>query len=200
MKLHALGKDPFVLTREASDRVVEATYHKVRGALSALIESERNESSAWLTARGMEPMRVALSLDVAREVGLVPTPTQSRPSPSTASCSRSSLPRTSHLQRRSSSNRKRARVGAAKRGATAFASRTTPLRDGIDIDDLDARFHALESKTHSSMNPLGTPGRPPRSSSSFVRFLSSTAPTTKEPKHSIETLARLLRASAMRTL
>jgi hypothetical protein len=71
MQLHALGKDPFVLMRDASDGVVEVTYHKVRGALAAIPEAERNESNAWLTARGMEPMRVPLSPQVARDVGLV---------------------------------------------------------------------------------------------------------------------------------
>ncbi len=72
LKRHSAGKDPFVLMRDASDGVVEVTFHKVRGALSALGEAERTESNAWLAARGMEPMRVALSPDVAREVGLVP--------------------------------------------------------------------------------------------------------------------------------
>jgi hypothetical protein len=71
MKLHARDKDPFALTRNASDGVVEMTFHKMRGALVEITEAERGESLAWLAARGIQRLSVPLSPEVARQVGLV---------------------------------------------------------------------------------------------------------------------------------
>ena len=45
MQLHSLGKNPFVLMRDASDGVVEVTYHKVRSTLTTITETKRNKNN-----------------------------------------------------------------------------------------------------------------------------------------------------------